>query len=91
MGAQRIVREEVPLGGACVQNLSCTLRLARGVAFHRLPAESLSPGSLVRALFGETIDKTLQGSDWSVRPLTAEHFKYAAADTIRCAQTADST
>lgn len=74
------------LGGACVQNLSCTMRLARGVAFHRLPVESLSLASLVSALFGETVDKSLQKADWSVRPLSDEHCRYAAADTTWCAQ-----
>lgn len=74
------------LGGAGVQNLSCTMRLARGLAFHRLPAESLSLASLVSALFGETVDKTLQKADWSLRPLSPEHFRYAAADTTWCAR-----
>jgi len=69
-----------------VQNLSCTLRLARGLGFHRLTVESLSLASLVSALLGETVDKTLQKADWSVRPLSEEHFRYAAADTTWCAQ-----
>jgi ribonuclease D len=35
------------LGGAHVQNLECTLHLARSIAFHRLPIETLSLASLV--------------------------------------------
>jgi ribonuclease D len=74
------------LGGARVQNLECTLRLARGIAFHRLPTETLSLASLVKTLFGVTLDKTLQSTDWAVRPLSQEHLRYAAADTIWCAR-----
>jgi len=37
-------------------------------------------------VFGETVDKTLQKADWSARPLSEEHFRYAAADTTWCAQ-----
>ena len=47
--------------------------------------ESLSLASLVKALFGKTVDKTLQQADWTVRPLSEEHFRYAAADTTWCA------
>jgi ribonuclease D len=74
------------LGGARVQNLECTLVMARSIAFHRLPAETLSLASLVSALFGATLDKTLQRADWSVRPLSEEYLRYAAADTIWCAR-----
>ena len=74
------------LGGSGVQNLSCTMRLARGLAFHRLPVENLSLAALVSALFGETVDKTFQRADWSVRPLTEDHVRYAAGDTIWCAR-----
>ena len=74
------------LGGARVQNLECTLRLARGIAFHRLPTETLSLASLVSALCGVTLDKTLQAADWRVRPLSEQHLRYAAADTIWCAR-----
>jgi len=74
------------LGGACVQSLECTLRLARGIAFHRLPTETLSLASLVSALFGVTLDKTFQKADWAVRPLSQEHLRYAALDTFWCAR-----
>jgi len=74
------------LGGSRVQNLSCTMRLARGLAFHRLPVENLSLAALVSALFDETDDKTFQRADWSVRPLTEDHVRYAAGDTIWCAR-----
>ena len=74
------------LGGARVQNLECTLRLARGIAFHRLPTEALSLASLAGALFGVTLDKTFQKADWAVRPLSPEHLRYAADDTVWCAR-----
>ena len=77
------------LGGARVQNLECTLRLARGIAFHRLPTETLSLASLASALFGVTLDKTFQKADWAVRPLSQEHLRYAADDTVWCARVAD--
>jgi len=73
-------------GAAAVKNLACTLRLARGLAYHRLPTESLSLASLVNALFNVPVDKTLQKADWSERPLRDEHIRYAAADTTWCAQ-----
>ena len=74
------------LGGARVQNLECTLRLARGIAFHRLPTDTLSLASLASALFGVTLDKTFQKADWAVRPLSQEHLRYAADDTVWCAR-----
>lgn len=74
------------LGDACVQNLECTLRMARGIAFHRLPIETLSLGALSEALFGVTLDKTFQKADWAVRPLSPQQVRYAAADTIWCAR-----
>ena len=35
---------------------------------------------LVRALLGQSLDKTLQTSDWAARPLSAAQVEYAAAD-----------
>ena len=84
--AHNAAYEQRFLGGSRVQNLSCTMRLARGFAFHRLPVENLSLAALVSALFGETVDKTFQRADWSLRPLTEDHVRYAAGDTIWCAR-----
>ena len=74
------------LGGDRVQNLECTLRLARGIAFHRLPTETLSLAALAGALLGVTPDKTLQKADWAIRPLSQEHITYAAEDTVYCSR-----
>ena len=74
------------LGDARVQNLECTLRMAKGIAFHRLPIETVSLAELSGTLFGVTLDKTLQKADWAIRPLSQKHIKYAAEDTVYCSR-----
>jgi ribonuclease D len=37
-------------------------------------------GTLAKELLGVTLDKDLQWTDWSRRPLSAAHLRYAAAD-----------
>jgi ribonuclease D len=72
------------LGGDSVENLACTLQLARSVPYHRLPVSSFSLASLARHLLGEYVDKTPQGSDWGLRPLRPDQLLYAAADPEWC-------
>ena len=72
------------LGGECVQNLQCTVRLARSIPYHRLPVRKLTLAALCGHLFGSHLDKTHQSDDWGVRPLSAEQLAYAAADPEWC-------
>jgi ribonuclease D len=72
------------LGQERVENLACTLQLARSVPYHRLPVSSFSLASLARQLLGEFVDKTPQGSDWGVRPLHPDQLAYAAGDPEWC-------
>jgi ribonuclease D len=72
------------LGGERVQNLQCTLRLAKSIPYHRLPTRKLTLGALAAHLCGSNVDKAHQGDDWGVRPLSAEQLAYAAADPEWC-------
>lgn len=72
------------LGQDRVENLFCTLQMARSVPYHRLPVSSFSLASLARHLLGEFVDKTPQGSDWGVRPLHPDQLLYAAGDPEWC-------
>lgn len=72
------------LGGERVQNLQCTLRLAKSIPYHRLPTRKLTLGALAAYLCGSNVDKSHQGDDWGVRPLSAEQLAYAAADPEWC-------
>ncbi|RYE81923.1 MAG: ribonuclease D [Myxococcales bacterium] len=53
-----------------------TLTLAQ----HALPLPSHTLADVVSALFGVTLDKSLQRSNWRRRPLTDAQLAYAAAD-----------
>src|SRR5688572_4246999 len=68
------------LGGERVQNLQCTLRLAKSIPYHRLATRKLTLGALAAYLCGSAVDKAHQGDDWGVRPLSSEQLAYAAAD-----------
>ena len=72
------------LGGDQVQNLQCTVRLARSIPYHRLPVRSLTLAALCGHLFGTRLDKTHQRDEWGARPLSPEQLAYAAADPEWC-------
>jgi ribonuclease D len=72
------------LGGAIVQNLQCTVRLARSIPYHRLPVRKLTLAALCGHLFDAALDKAHQKDDWGVRPLSPEQIAYAAADPEWC-------
>ncbi len=72
------------LGGERVQNLQCTVRLARSIPYHRLPVRKLTLAALCGRLFGTELDKSHQRDDWGVRPLSPEQLAYAAADPEWC-------
>ena len=59
------------LGGERVQNLQCTLRLAKSIPYHRLPTRKLTLAALAAHLYGSHVDKSHQADDWGVRPLSA--------------------
>jgi ribonuclease D len=64
--------------GFAVAGLVDTLRLARCA----LPLHSFSLASVADHLFGLTLDKSLQQSDWGRRPLSGEQLDYAALDAV---------
>lgn len=64
--------------GVTVPNPLCTKVAARIASVGRNPHLS----DLVSELAGVEIDKSLQTSDWSQRPLTADQLRYAANDVI---------
>ena len=72
------------LGGERIQNLQCTLRLARSIPFHRLPVRRLTLAALAGQLLGADLDKTHQADDWGVRPLSPAQLAYAAGDPEWC-------
>jgi ribonuclease D len=72
------------LGGPLVQNLQCTLRLARSIPYYRLPVRRLTLAALCGQLLDVTLDKAHQKDDWGVRPLSDAQLAYAAADPEWC-------
>lgn len=72
------------LGGDTVQNLHCTLALAKELPYYRLPTRSCSLAALVRHFWGLEVDKSFRGSDWGLRPLGPEALAYAAWDAEWC-------
>jgi ribonuclease D len=71
-------------GPDVVRALNCTFELARSVPYHRLPLRSLRLDVLVQHLFGRPIDKTLQRTDWGLRPLSRQELESAAWDPEWC-------
>lgn len=72
------------LGGDRVRSLHCTLQLARSIPYHRLPVRKLTLAALASHLCGTSLDKTHQGDEWGIRPLTSDQLRYAAADPEWC-------
>ena len=72
------------LGGERVQNLQCTLRLAKSIPYHRLPTRKLTLAALAAHLYGSNVDKSHQADDWGVRPLSSAQLAYAAGDPEWC-------
>jgi hypothetical protein len=65
-------------------NLNCTFETAHSIPYYRLPLRSLSLAALVEHFFGHKLDKTLQRTDWGIRPLSLAQLEYAALDTEWC-------
>jgi hypothetical protein len=72
------------LGQDRVANLNCTFEMAGRFPYYRLPLRGLSLAALVKHLFDQELDKTLQKADWGLRPLSGAHIEYAASDTEWC-------
>ena len=72
------------LGREQVQNLQCTLRLAKSIPYHRLPTRKLTLAALASHLLGSDLDKSHQSDDWGVRPLSPAQLAYAAGDPEWC-------
>ena len=75
------------LGKQRVQNLTCTLEMAKSIPFCYLPVPNYQLKTLALHLtpFSD-IDKQEQSSDWGQRPLTSQQLNYAAMDVVYLAQ-----
>jgi ribonuclease D len=75
------------LGKKKAKNVTCTLELARKIPYYLVPLPNFQLATL-----GETLchlpplDKTEQGSDWGLRPLTTNQLYYAKMDAVYVAQ-----
>lgn len=71
------------LGGRIVQNVTCTLKLARKISRQVLQVSNLQLKTLAAELCDfSNVDKEEQGSDWGKRPLSQKQLEYAAMDTV---------
>ena len=71
------------LGGSAAENVTCTLRMARSIPSFQFPVDGHSLKVLTE-YFGiaDSVDKTEQGSDWGLRPLSDDQMVYAARDVV---------
>ncbi|MEB3180997.1 MAG: ribonuclease D [Nostocaceae cyanobacterium] len=70
-----------------VQNVTCTLEMAKQIPYYILPLPNYQLKTLATELCKfRDIDKQEQTSDWGKRPLTEEQIDYAYLDCIYLAQ-----
>ncbi|MBR8830091.1 MAG: Ribonuclease D [Chroococcopsis gigantea SAG 12.99] len=75
------------LGGNKAENIVCTLKLARDIPYYLAPLPNYKLATLAEQLCHfPPIDKSLQSSDWGVRPLSEEQLNYAKLDPVYTAQ-----
>ncbi|NEO85047.1 MAG: ribonuclease D [Spirulina sp. SIO3F2] len=75
------------LGKDRVQNLTCTLEMAKAIPHHLLPVENHQLKTLTEYFaIASAVDKAEQSSDWGQRPLTPSQCHYASLDVIYLAQ-----
>jgi ribonuclease D len=76
------------LGGKTkVQNVTCTLEMAKQIPYYILPLPNYQLKTLATELCKfRGIEKQEQTSDWGKRPLTEEQIEYAYLDCIYLAQ-----
>lgn len=76
------------LGGSKkVNNITCTLEMAKKIPYHILPLRDYKLQTLASELCNfDDIDKEQQTSDWGRRPLSDDQIEYAILDCIYLAQ-----
>ncbi len=74
------------LGNKTVQNVTCTLQIARNIPYYILPTPNYQLKTLANILCNQNMDKQEQSSDWGQRPLTQEQIDYASKDCVYLAQ-----
>lgn len=75
------------LGKAQAKNIICTLEIAQKIPYYLLQLPNLQLKTLAEQLcYFPPIDKTEQGSNWGVRPLTQSQLFYAKMDPVYVAQ-----
>lgn len=75
------------LGKTKAKNITCTLDIAQKIPYYLLQLPNLQLKTLAEQLcYFPPIDKTEQGSNWGVRPLTPSQLFYAKMDPVYVAQ-----
>jgi ribonuclease D len=75
------------LGKNKVQNVTCTLEMAKQIPYYILPVNNYKLSTLVEYFCkSDRLDKSEQKSDWSQRPLSEKQLEYAKLDVIYLAQ-----
>jgi ribonuclease D len=76
------------LGGKQTKNTTCTLEIAKAIPYYLLPVENHQLKTLVNHLLPNVkpMDKTEQGGDWGIRPLSDRQLEYAKLDPVYLCQ-----
>ncbi|NEO32811.1 MAG: ribonuclease D [Symploca sp. SIO3C6] len=75
------------LGNRQAQNVSCTLEMAKSIPYYLLPVPNFKLETLAEQLCHlSAVDKTQQGSDWGIRPLSRKQLHYAKMDPVYLAR-----
>jgi ribonuclease D len=71
------------LGKNKVQNVTCTLEMAKQIPYYILPVNNYKLSTLVEYFCpGDRLNKSEQKSDWSQRPLSEKQLEYAKLDAV---------
>jgi ribonuclease D len=75
------------LGKRQVKNIICTRELAEKIPYYIVPVKDYKLKTLAEALCHfPCIDKSEQGGDWGIRPLSEKQLNYAKMDVVYLAQ-----
>jgi ribonuclease D len=75
------------LGKRQAKNIICTRELAEKIPYYIVPVSDYKLKTLAEALCHfPCIDKSEQGGDWGIRPLSEEQLNYAKMDVVYLAQ-----
>lgn len=75
------------LGGNKAKNIVCTLKLAQEIPYYLAPLPNYKLSTLAEQLCCfPPVDKSLQSSDWGIRPLSEAQLNYAKLDAVYTAQ-----